>query len=105
MVVIWLIAMWIRDCMVDPITKAHKNGYLRWCNKDIDDIGRIIFIFFLLVPFAVAYPNGWIKVDALVCGIGTWLWNYSSPAFGSRWCSSSNIVSIVILILVALGKK
>lgn len=101
----FLVTMWIRDCMADPVTKPHSNGYLVWCNVNIGHISRIIFVLFLLAPFAIAYPNGWIKFSTLFLGVGAWLWNYSNPAFGSRWCWSSNILSIVILVLVALGKK
>jgi hypothetical protein len=91
--------------MKDPVTKSNKNGNLVWCNKPIGHVPRVIFFVFLLLPFVIAYPNGWIKVAAIACALGTWLWNYSNPAFGSRWCWASNSFSLLVLLLVLFGLK
>lgn len=109
-VLLWIVSVgliisWIYDCMKDPVTKPGSNGYLVWCNKKSDHMTKIIFFVFLILPFVIAYPRGWIKLAFLLCAFSLWLWNYSNPAFGSRWCWSSNIFSIIVLILVALGKK
>lgn len=100
-----LVVAWVRDCVKDPITRPNADGNLVWCNTGFNKYSRIFFLFYLLFPLAIAYPNGWIKTATLTLVFGTWLWNYSNPAFGSRWCWSSNSVAIVVTILVFLGLK
>jgi hypothetical protein len=103
-IVIFLIFSWIRDCM-NPITKPNTNGNLVWCNHKFGHLPRVIFFVALMLPFALAYPNGWIKTAALTWAFASWIWNYSNPAFGSRWCWASNIFALFVLAIVLLGKK
>lgn len=104
-VVIVLLSTWVYDCMKSPLTKTNADGYLVWCNVGFHHIPRIVFLICILLPFLFAYPNGWIKTAVILLCISTWLWNYTNIAFGSRWCWSSNIVSVVVLLMVLLRYK
>lgn len=104
-VVIIMYGTWIRDCLKDPVTKTDETGYLVWCNVGYNDYSLLLFLSFLLLPMAIAYPNGWIKATVITIAIVTWLMYLKNAAFGSRWCWISNIVSVVVLALVLLGYK
>lgn len=104
--VVALYGTWIRDCLKDPVTKPNADGYLVWCNDvEYTSYARALFLIYLLLPAIIAYPNGIIKAATIAIALGTWLWNYGNTAFGSRWCWSSNLVSVAVLALVLLGVK
>lgn len=104
-VVIAMCIVWYYDCLADPITRPNSDGYLVWCNSGYRDIPRLIFLVFLMLPVVIAFPNGVIKAVVIAISLATWLWNYGNTAFGSRWCWSSNLVSVAALLLVLLGAK
>lgn len=106
---LWVIAIglyisWVIDCK-KPVTKPNVDGNLVWCNTSMAHWSRTVFLFYLVFPFVMAYPNGWIKTSVLTLGIGTWLMNWANPAFGSRWCWASNSMSVAAAILVLMGRK
>lgn len=105
-IVILLLIVWIRDCIDNPVTQPNKDGNLVWCNRTrYSHFYRIAFASFLVLPFVIAFPNGFIKAITMILVIGGWLWNYTNPAFGSRWCWTSNSVALAVFILVIAGLK
>lgn len=100
---IFLIIKWFGDCAETGL----YEGYLYWCNMPINHVLRAAFLFLLLYPLAMALPNGAIKVIAVAGGVSTFLWSSMSPAFGTKWCWSSNFISaalaIAVLIMGPLG--
>lgn len=101
----WLYWSWMRDCLHDgPLTHPNSDGYLAWCNTRYTHGGRLLFIFLLLFPILIAYPNDAVKWAIIVMTIVMYIVNYTNPAFGSRWCWMSNSVAIVVFAII-LGRK
>jgi len=91
---------WILNCEETTVT---KDGYLKWCNMNAPNIYKILLLFLLLFPFFF-FPNILQKVFLITLTTGTWLYNYNHEAFGSRWCYSSVIYSLVAVVIF-LGEK
>ena len=62
-----------------------------------------IMFYFLIVPFICGYTNEYIKISIVSVCIATFILNFYKKSFGSGWCHSSNILSIILVVLVALG--
>jgi hypothetical protein len=80
-------------------TLPHIDGYLHWCGVEINHVVRILFIFFLLFPILVGMPSKYaiMKYVITVPIVATFVMNFMTPTFGSRWCWSSNITSALLL--------
>jgi hypothetical protein len=101
--IMFFITIWLMRCKHTNVI----NGYLKWCGSWSmgNTFDRIMFIVLLLTPILLAYPNTPTKV-ALVGIISlAFVRAVYDPAFGTKWCWLSNMVSVAALILVALGYK
>lgn len=103
--VAWLYTSWIRDCLKDgPLTAPNTNGYLAWCNTSYTDGGKLLFLFLLLFPILMAYPNDPIKWAIIITTTVMFIINYTNTAFGSRWCWMSNLVAILVFAIILVRK-
>ena len=98
--VIFFMIMWIATCKA---TNRNSDGYLTWCDYSITPLMKILFLFFLIVPFICGYTNEYIKISIVSVCIATFILNFYKKSFGSGWCHISNILSIILVVLVALG--
>lgn len=87
--------MWIKKC---KITIPAKDGYLKWCDFRIPDISRVIYILMIIYPILKSLPNGLDKDIIIMSLLTTFIYNYNNEAFGSKWCYSANIMSLLLLI-------
>lgn len=85
--------MWIPNCEETTIT---KDGFLKWCNMNVLDICKIMLLFLILFPF-LFFPNLLQKILLITFTSATWIYNFNHEAFGSRWCYSSVLYSIVAM--------
>lgn len=95
------ITIWVMRCKHTSIF----NGYLKWCGSwsmgNISD--RVLFLVMLLTPILLAYPNTPTKVALIGIISLAFVRAVYDPAFGTKWCWLSNMVSVVAVILVVLG--
>lgn len=84
---------WTRICDDTTIT---QDGYLKWCGFDILFIIKVLFLLILLFPM-LFFPNMLQKTLCITILSGTWLYNLNHEAFGSRWCYSTVVYSIMAL--------
>lgn len=112
-VLLWLFVIiictsWVQKCIqYGTITTADKDkdGFLVWCQKTkYTHVGKLLFLTGLLFPILMGFPNGMLKLVILTIPTISFIINYTNVAFGSRWCWSSNILSIIILAII-LSKK
>lgn len=94
---IFLISLliWIKQC---KITTISKDGYLKWCDLKIIDIIKLIYILIITLPILKGLPNGFDKDIILLSIFITFIYNYNNEAFGSKWCYSANVMSILVFI-------
>ena len=85
---------WITLCDDTTIT---QDGYLKWCGINILFIIKVLFLLVLLFPI-LFFPNMLQKILCITILSGTWLYNLNHEAFGSRWC-----YSVVVYSIMALG--
>lgn len=85
---------WMQRCNE---TGTHSDGYLFWCNDLTDWYIQLAFLFFLVFPIIAGYPNILLKWVVLAAVIGTFVINFMKTTFGTRWCWSSNILSVILL--------
>ena len=100
-VVAGILGTWIfKHCNgATAYTVPYNDGYLHWCGVEINQVVRIMFIVFLLLPIAVGMPSKHRLVKGLLTApiVATFCMNFMTPAFGSRWCWSSNVTSALLL--------
>lgn len=78
-------------------TSRDPNGYLQWCNFDIELPARCLYLFFLTFPILQTTMDPFDKLVILVSMWSMFLVNFSHGSFGSRWCWSSNIMAFFLL--------
>jgi hypothetical protein len=78
-------------------TSVDKSGYLRWCDFDIGYPNRLGYLFMITFPIIMGMGNGYDKYVILLSIYGMFILNWSEKAFGSRWCWSANIMSLLLL--------
>ena len=101
-VILWfgifcLFYSWLIDCNE---TIKHTDGYLLWCNDTYRVISQLGFLFLLVFPIIMGYPNILLKWILLGAIIGTFAINFLRSTYGTRWCWSSNIISVILLAVV-----
>jgi hypothetical protein len=91
---------WINDCNNTTIT---DTGYLKWCDMELATFTKFVYLCLMLFPL-LFFPNNYIKFTIFFTTIVSWLYNLNKPAFGSKWCYQSNIISIIVPIILYLQK-
>jgi hypothetical protein len=81
-------------------TLPYTDGYLHWCGVNIYPIIRILFILFLLFPVVFGIPKNYtlFKYIIILPLLISFIINYFNVTFGARWCWSSNIASVFLLL-------
>lgn len=103
-VILWIftvlmIGEWIKDC---TFTTVNGDGYLKWCNLAWSFYGRLLLFAFLFYPLLRAFPNCLLKWVIVSTGLLTFVMNFRDSAFGTKWCWSANIISIISPVVVML---
>ena len=97
----FILLSWIfRYCNdTNAYTVPYRDGYLHWCGVELHMVVRVLFILFLLTPIAIGLPSKYnvIKYLIIIPIIAAFVMNYMNVTFGSRWCWSSNITSLLLL--------
>lgn len=93
--VVTLVGSWVALCQ-HPTSRS-SDGYLVWCDMEMHGVLKWGFLVILLYPFVTWYPTSTAKYWLLSIIGGTFLWNYPRRAFGSRWCWTANLLSLVLL--------
>lgn len=90
---------WFKYCTKHMYTAPHPTEkYLHWCGTEFNALTRALFLFFLLAPVLLGMPKNEtaIKYVLAIPITTTLLVNFNKITFGSRWCWSSNITSIIL---------
>lgn len=104
--VILMYTSWVRHCIRDgPDTTPDENGYLAWCKTSYTHFGKLMFLFFLLFPILMAYPNDAVKWAIIVTITTMFIINYPNPTFGSRWCWTSNLTAVIVFAVILVRKS
>lgn len=90
---------WISDC---EDTTVAEDGYLKWCNISFknnvkDFIMRAMFMIALFFPF-IYFPDTLLRNAIMFSGFLSWLINYNTETFGSRWCHSFYLLDSVVIL-------
>lgn len=99
--VIYVIYTWIQKCKA---TRVYTDGYLRWCDRNGPMNEKFWFLFFLIFPILMGYPNillKWVIVGLMVITFTIQIWY---DTFGSRWCWIANPASVFVTLTVAYQK-
>lgn len=93
---------WFWGCYDNPVTRANSadGGYLQWCNMNMYSYMKLAFVIFFFAPIFIGMPNSFMKYVILGAGIATFIIHFANDTFGSRWCWSSNVVAILLLVIV-----
>lgn len=87
-----LAVQWIRTCQR---TTVSEDGRLQWCGMtSIPTSHKLLLFFMLAVPF-LYFPDPVMRWTLLAFGAGTWALNVADDAFGTKWCWSANVLSLV----------
>lgn len=90
---------WVISCQRTSYPNPERGYYLLWCGQDlIAKSGRIMFLFFLLFPFAIGLPCGILRDLVLLGGVATFCLNFNHPDFGAGWCWTANAMSLLFLL-------
>lgn len=97
---------WTEPCVAD-------DGYLLWCGggetlsdrreSPIPATMRFGFLLFLVAPFAMHFPNGPIRTVLLGGVLFTFALSYWHATFGTRWCWTSNAISLAVAMILWYG--
>lgn len=92
---LFIFLYWQKLC---KFTIKNNNGYLKWCDIEINNIVKIIYLLLIIYPIYRNLSNGFDKDIILLSIFITFLYNFNDDAFGSKWCYSANIMSILIFL-------
>lgn len=104
---------WYRNCRW-TVPCVADGGYLLWCGggespsdpqeSPITWTMQFGLLIFLIAPFAMHFPPGPIRIVLLAGAIFfIFTLSYWHETFGTRWCWTSNAVSLVIAIILWYG--
>lgn len=98
--IVWIFKYCSGDKNRDSHTIPYTDGYLYWCGVNLYPIVRVLFILFLLLPIIIGIPSKYIIVKYIITLpiIVSFIMNYLNITFGARWCWSSNITSVLLLL-------
>lgn len=87
---------WVRFC-TKPSYPA-KDGFLFWCELETKSPSKLLMFFFLVGPFAIAYPNIVVRFLIVLISTFTFVHSFSKPNWGTHWCYTNNILSLILLL-------
>ena len=82
------------------------DGYLHWCGVELNTLTRVTFLFFLISPILFGLPQSATAIKYMLVAplLLTFIFNFNKITFGSRWCWSSNITSVILLAYVIYAR-